>query len=77
MPAWPLSLFQVQADKQVKALQGAEAQVRQLGQQLQDRVAADLSRQQQEVQQQLTRHSAEVARDTIKQIKADQVCVWR
>lgn len=64
---------QVQASQQVEALQQAEQHVRNAGQQLQEQVAANLSRQQQEVQQQLTRHTAEVARDTIKQLKADQV----
>lgn len=66
---------QVEASKQAEALQGAEQAVRQLGQQLQQQVAADLGRQQGEVQQLLARHSAEVARDTIKQFRADQVCV--
>lgn len=65
--------MQVQASQQVEALQQAEQHVRKAGQQLQEQVAADLSRQHQEVQQQLTRHTAEVTRDTIKQLKADQV----
>jgi hypothetical protein len=51
----------------MEVLQGAEQQVRQ-------QVSADLSRQQQEVQQLLAQHSAEVARDSIKQLRADQVC---
>lgn len=66
---------QVQAAKQVDALQSTEQAVRQEGKQLQQQVAADLSKQQQEVQQLMTRHSADVARDTIKQFKADQVCL--
>jgi hypothetical protein len=66
---------QVQAAKQVEALQSTEQAVRQEGKQLQQQVAADLSKQQQEVQQLMTRHSADVARDTIKQFKADQVCL--
>jgi hypothetical protein len=65
--------MQAEASKQAEALQGAEQAVRQLGQQLQQQVAADLGRQQGEVQQLLARHSAEVARDTIKQFRADQV----
>lgn len=60
---------QAQASKQVEALQA----VRQEAKQLQQQVAADLAKQQQEVQQLLTRHSADVARDTIKQFRADQV----
>lgn len=64
---------QAGAAKQVEVLQQAELQVRQLGQQLQQQVASDLGRQQQEVQALLARHSADVARDTIKQLRADQV----
>jgi hypothetical protein len=66
---------QVQAAKQVDALQSTVQAMRQEGKQLQQQVAADLSKQQQEVQQLMTRHSADVAWDTIKQFKADQVCL--
>jgi hypothetical protein len=66
----PHCTTQAQASQQVEALQGAEQGVQQVREQL----AADLRRQQQEVQQLLAQHSAEVARDTIKQFKADQVC---
>ena len=69
-------VLQAEADTQLEGLQLREQQVVELGeqlQQLQQEVTADLSHLQQEVQQQLARHGAEVARDTIKQIKADQV----
>lgn len=60
---------QAQASQQVEALQGAEQGMQQVREQL----TADLRQQQQEVQQLLAQHSAEVARDTIQQFKADQV----
>jgi hypothetical protein len=66
-PWWQLCAVQAQACKQMEVLQGAEQQLRQ-------QVSADLGRQQQEVQQLLAQHSAEVGRDSIKQLRADQVC---
>lgn len=67
--AAPALQTQAQASQQVEALEGAEQGVQQVREQL----TADLCRQQQEVQQLLAQHSAEVARDTIQQFRADQV----